>query len=158
MSVLDTLTQMEADPVTRADFYRLIPIGRPEPIAPPTRVWTAAQWGRIRRGVNAELLDEPWLALVEGDRLSLHRSWSGYGIYYADFAPCGGGHRIHSAWVEGDRERYRRGTDRHEAVLLETVIRVVILTPDADALRRQVLAAMGIEEPDPRSEAPAPTC
>ncbi|SDZ06802.1 hypothetical protein SAMN05444365_105147 [Micromonospora pattaloongensis] len=137
---------MDADPLTRADFRRLIPIRRPQPIAPPPRIWTAEQWARIRYGVNAELLDERWLALVEGDRLHLHRSWTGYGVYRADFAPCPGGRRIRTAWVEGDRARYRRGSDRHEAVLLETVIRAVILNRESAALERRLLAAMGLAE------------
>ncbi|MFC7740385.1 hypothetical protein ACFQXA_04630 [Nocardiopsis composta] len=46
-------------------------------------------------------MDDKWHALVEGDRLHLHRSWTGHGVYEADFAADGAGRRIVRARGEG---------------------------------------------------------
>jgi len=101
---------MTADaPLTRESFRRLKPINTPRPLSqPPARVWSDEDWDRIRHGYRARDMDEKWNIFVEGDVLFMHRSWTGRGIYEASFAPAdGGGRRIASVVVEGDRERYR---------------------------------------------------
>ncbi|MFW5418022.1 hypothetical protein J0910_15530 [Nocardiopsis sp. CNT-189] len=88
-------------PLTRDDLPGLHPIASPGPVTPPDRLWSAEEWERIRRGFRAPSMDDKWHALVEGDRLHLHRSWTGRGMYEADFAPEGAGRRITGARGEG---------------------------------------------------------
>jgi hypothetical protein len=47
----------------------------------------------IRRGHRSQDMDDKWHAFVEDQRLYLHRSWTGMGVYEAQFAPevSGGG-------------------------------------------------------------------
>jgi hypothetical protein len=53
-------------------------------------------------------MDDRWDAYVEADQLFLHRSWTGLGIYEAQFAEADGGWRICEAVVAGDGTTYRR--------------------------------------------------
>ncbi|HEY3734541.1 MAG TPA: hypothetical protein VGL63_11550 [Streptosporangiaceae bacterium] len=72
-------------------------------------------------------MDDKWHAFVEERMLYLHRSWTGRGIYEAQFAGGASGWRISSAVVAGDRDSYRRGDDEYETALLEAVIESVLL-------------------------------
>lgn len=67
-------------------------------------------------------MDDRWHAFTENDRLCLHRSWTGKGIYEAQFVRVRDGWRISRAVVEGDRERYRRHDDAYESAQLELLI------------------------------------
>ena len=114
-------------PLAREDFRRLIAISEPRPLTPPGRVWSNEQMRRIRLGLKARDMDERWLALTEKNRLYLHRSWTGFGIYEAVFAPRAEGWQITAAWVESNPERYRVGDDQHERDSLERLIRDVVV-------------------------------
>jgi hypothetical protein len=99
-------------------------------------------------------MDERWNAHVTGDRLFLHRSWTGLGIFEAQFAPSpGGGWVITEALVEGEPSRYRSLGDEFETVQLETIIRAVLLNEPApelvkrlSALRRTAAQRTGADE------------
>jgi hypothetical protein len=67
-------------------------------------------------------MDDRWHAFVDNDRLYLHRSWTGNGIYEAQFVRVPDGWRISDALVEGNRERYRRRDDARESAQLELLI------------------------------------
>jgi hypothetical protein len=72
-------------------------------------------------------MDDKWHAFVEDQRLYLHRSWTGMGVYEAQFAADAGGWRITVAVVASDRDSYRRQGDEHESALLEAVVEWVLL-------------------------------
>ncbi|MFF5447558.1 hypothetical protein [Streptomyces sp. NPDC012888] len=129
---------MTADaPLSRESFRRLHPITVPGPVDKlPDRVWTDDEWDRIRRGYKARDMDEKWNAFVEHDVLFMHRSWTGYGVYEASFAPApGGGWRIASAVVEADGDRYRSKGAEYDCLMLELVISAIILGEPAADLR-----------------------
>lgn len=123
------------------------PIVRPRPVPAPPGVWTDAQWRRIKAGYQARDMDERWNAEVIGDRLFLHRSWTGLGIFEARFTPGPDGLRITEALVETETSRYRSSSDEFETVQLEAVIRTVLLNEAAPELRQRLSAASGIAAP-----------
>lgn len=108
--------------ITRDDLRSLTPVAAPEDIPPPERVWSDEDWYLIRRGHKSADMDDKWHAYVEGQRLYLHRSWTGRGIYEAEFGQVPGGWQITSAVVAGDRGSYRRQDDEYESALLEALI------------------------------------
>ncbi|WP_327180035.1 hypothetical protein OG599_14300 [Streptomyces sp. NBC_01335] len=94
----------------------------------PRRIWSDEDWERIQRGYRAQDMDEKWNVYAEGEVVSLHRSWTGHGIYAATFAPVdGGGWRIAEAVVERDAKRYKNTDDAYDCVMLEMVISSVVL-------------------------------
>jgi len=69
-------------------------------------------------------MDDKWHAFVEDDRLFLHRSWTGDGVYEAQFTRSNDGWSITELLVEGERntDRYVRGSDAYEAVAVGAII------------------------------------
>ena len=113
--------------LARESFDNLQPAPQLEAIPPPTRVWTSQEWNLIRRGHRSQDMDDRWHAFVEDQRLYLHRSWTGRGVYEAQFTAGAGGWQISSAMVTGDRDSYGRGGDEYESALLEAVIEWTLL-------------------------------
>jgi len=109
----------------RQDFPTALPFQRPEPIPVPTTVWTAGQWQRVRQGIAATDMDSRWDAYLEGDRLFLHRSWTGMCIFEVAVEASAGEARPVQAWVESDPERYGRGSDETERDRLGTLLRIL---------------------------------
>lgn len=112
----------DATRLTRDDFRRLTPVAMAETIPPPDHVWSDEDWRVIEQGHKSADMDDKWNALVEGHRLYLHRSWTGRGMYEAEFAHVPGGWQIVAAAVEGDHASLRRHTDDVETAALEALI------------------------------------
>jgi len=83
----------------------------------------------IARGYAYMGWDDRWLWYMEDNRLFLHRSWTGLGIYEVAFSATDGGFVITSALVECDRERYGRGSDLDEREQLCALILLVLDAP-----------------------------
>ena len=98
------------------------PVKMPQPIPPPVRIWSSEEMALIRRGYIPHMMEEKWFIFVEDDHLYAHRSWTGYGIYEATFAPVEGGYAIESAFVAGDESTHHRSTDQDESRTLEALI------------------------------------
>lgn len=113
-------------PIAPGNFRRLTPVSVPEDIPVPERCWSDQDWLRIRHGHKSVDMDDKWNAYVEAQRLFLHRSWTGRGIYEAQFVQAPDGWRISRAIVEGDRSSYRRQDDAYESALLEALIDSVL--------------------------------
>ncbi|MXW98910.1 MAG: hypothetical protein F4Y05_04420 [Acidimicrobiaceae bacterium] len=106
----------------RRSNWRIAPLAIPQPIPPPSRVWTDDEMDAIRRGYIPWIQDEKWFIFIEENRLFAHRSWTGFGIYEATFAPSEDGCVIESAIVTGDETKYRRSSDETESLTLEVLI------------------------------------
>ncbi|MCQ3806147.1 MAG: hypothetical protein OXB92_00775 [Acidimicrobiaceae bacterium] len=104
------------------DNWETEPLCDPQPIPAPDRVWTDAEMGSIRRGYVPHMMEEKWFMFMEQNRLFAHRSWTGFGIYEATFAPTEGGHVIETAFVTGDNSKHLRSSDEEESAFLETLI------------------------------------
>jgi hypothetical protein len=104
------------------DVTRVQPMLRPKPIPVPELRWTPGQWQRVRHGVRARRMEEKWEVLLDGDRLTICRSWTGFCLFTVDVVSGADGVRPVAAWVESARDRYRHGTAQAEAALLETVL------------------------------------
>ncbi|MFB7588835.1 hypothetical protein [Streptomyces sp. NPDC056169] len=106
----------------------------------PRRIWSDDDWDRIQRGYAAHGMDEKWNVFTEGDVVFLHRSWTGFGVYEATFAPVdGGGRRITGAVVERDPERLRATDDDYDAVMLELVLGSIVLGEPSPDLRAKLV-------------------
>ncbi|MGW5609505.1 hypothetical protein ACWEWI_26090 [Streptomyces sp. NPDC003753] len=95
---------------------------------------------QIQRGYASRDMDEKWDVFVAGEVVFLHRSWTGYGVFAATFAPVdGGGWRIASAVAERDAERYGATDDAYDCVMLELVIIAIVLGEPAPDLRSKLV-------------------
>jgi hypothetical protein len=83
-------------------------------------------------------MDERWDVFAEDNTVFVHRSWTGFGIFDATFAPAeGDGWRIAEAVVERDRERYRKDGSEYDRLILELVLSTIVLGETAPKLRAQ---------------------
>ncbi|MFJ9461344.1 hypothetical protein ACIRST_40530 [Kitasatospora sp. NPDC101447] len=133
---------MTADaPLTRESFRRALSINTPGPMSQlPGRVWTDADWDRIRRGYRARDMDEKWNVFAEDRVVYLHRSWTGFGVFEATFAPVeGGGWRIASAVVEAGRGGLHGNSADYDCLMLELVLSGVVLGEPAVELHQQMV-------------------
>lgn len=135
--------------VTRS-HWKFEPLIDPVPIPAPTRIWTEDEMTQIRLGLLPVSMDDKWFVFMEGDHLLLHRSWTGHGIYEAEFAEHENGYRITRAVVTSDGERYRRSSDATESARLERFIGSLLLDeqdvapwPVDDAHRPELSMVMG---------------
>jgi O-acetyl-ADP-ribose deacetylase (regulator of RNase III) len=87
-------------------------IREPVPIPPPNMLLSRDEMQAIALGYRPVDMSDKWLAFMENDRLFLHRSWTGHGIYEVRFAAKGlswsneTGFMPTSARVESDPRRY----------------------------------------------------
>lgn len=91
--------------VTRSSFSgRLQPISVAHPISVlPGRIWSDDDWARIQRGFAARDMDDRWHILTEDNIVFLHRSWTGFGVFEATFAPVDGGCASPKPWSNATR-------------------------------------------------------
>jgi hypothetical protein len=71
-------------------------------------------------------MDDKWNGFVDDDRLHLHRSWTGRGIYEAKFQPVGTGWMITEAVVSANARKTPMSDDC-ETLLLESIIETVFV-------------------------------
>jgi hypothetical protein len=95
----------DGTPVSRDQFAKLIAVTVPEIVPLPWRSWSAVDWAVIRQAFRPRDMDDRWIAFVEHDRLFLHRSWTGLGVYEAQFAQVAEGWSISELLVTGDRDK-----------------------------------------------------
>jgi hypothetical protein len=104
----------------------------PRSIRPTSRLWSDEQWAVIHRGHRSTDSDDRWHAFVRDDRLFLHRSWTGNGIFEAQFCRTSDGWTITELVVCRDPERYRGGDDAYEATVAESLVDQILLADQGD--------------------------
>jgi hypothetical protein len=68
----------------------------------PAEGYEKLRWGFIPRA-----MEDHWFYFMEGLRLHVHRSWTGFCIYQIDFESAGPGYRVAHVWANRDPEQYR---------------------------------------------------
>lgn len=107
------------------------PIREPVNIPPPGMILSREEMQEIAKGYRPMDMNDKWVAFMENDRLFLHRSWTGHGIYEVRFAAKGfswtdeTGFMPTSARVESDPRRYN--PDKFEPFRERDVLRDLIV-------------------------------
>ncbi len=86
-------------------------IREPVAIPPPNMLLSLDEMQAIALGYRPMDMNDKWLAFMESDRLFLHRSWTGHGVYEVTFAAKEIGFVITSARIEGDPRRKKGNFD-----------------------------------------------
>ncbi len=94
------------------------------------RVYSAAEYARIARGFIPQQMEDKWFIFLEGDRLYLHRSWTGLALFEVRFEPHGGDYVLAEAWVNRDPDQYKSTDDDFDAALLLFLIDRLLLGYD----------------------------
>lgn len=85
---------------------------------------------KIRRGFFPTVMEQKWFLYFTGDRLRMHRSWTGILIFDVGFAfdPKGGAY-VTDAVVNRENREYSNTDDDEDLKLLEEIIRYHLLQP-----------------------------
>jgi len=104
---------------------RLVPIISPRALPPPEGTWDNEQWTRLQGGMYPRSMDYRWCSYLIDHRLFLHRSWTGQGIFEAEFAFTTNGWHVVAALVEsGHVNSYVDRPDPALSDLLHLVINI----------------------------------
>ena len=87
------------------------PIRKPVAIPPPNMLISRDDMWAIAMEYEPIDMNDKWLAFMEDDRLFLHRSWTGHGIYEVTFAAKETGFVVTAARIESDPDRQRGDFD-----------------------------------------------
>ncbi len=85
---------------------------------------------KIRRGFFPTVMEQKWFLYFAGDRLRMHRSWTGILIFDVGFAfdPKGGAY-VTEVVVNRENRQYSNTDDDEDLKLLEEIIRYHLLQP-----------------------------
>jgi hypothetical protein len=117
--------------ITRSQFrHPLERIRVPADLPVPAKSWSDPEWDRIQTGFHATDQHDTWDAFVENNRLYLHDSSTGHGIYEAGFERRGNRWYITDATVETRTDRHQPRPLRDETQLLVRTIDTVLIYRD----------------------------
>lgn len=127
-----------------SDGEHVSPIRQRVALPPPRLLLSRGQMQAVALG-HRPVWDDRWLAFMEDDRLFLHRSWTGHGIFEATFAATSGGFVVTSALTEGDPCRYTSDLDliRASDELLDLITYV---SGESAALRSGIMSRVPLVE------------
>jgi hypothetical protein len=115
-----------ASPIAKRDSWRTLAPGLMTPFSFHA-TFSREEYATITRGLIPVEMEDKWFVFWESDSLFLHRSWTGVCVYRVAFQRSGDRFEVAEAIVAANSEQYRRGSDRHEAALLDFVIRGLLL-------------------------------
>ena len=120
------MSDSSASPIATCDSWNTFAPGLMTPL-PYQATFSREEYATITRGLIPGEMEDKWFVFWEADALFLHRSWTGLCVYRVAFRDCGDRFEVAEATVAANREHYRRGSDRHEAALLDFLIRGLLL-------------------------------
>jgi len=116
-----------ASQVVRHGAWKTVPPAGPFATLPYSDSFSQTEFEALQRGLLPSAMEDKWFVFWEADSLFLHRSWTGFCVYRVEFQRSGDRFDIAQATVAANSEQYRRGSDRHEAAVLDFLIRGLLL-------------------------------
>lgn len=91
------------------------------------RTFSVEEYGRLRRGLVPEVMEDKWFIYLERDWLSFHRSWTGICIYRLRLELVRGTYRVAEAYVNRDPAQYQGTDDDYDRSLVMYLIDRLLL-------------------------------
>ncbi len=113
-------------PATRAD-WKTLPLPDRHAVLDVHLRCTDSQAAQIRAGLIPERMEDKWFIYVEGERLFLHRSWTGFCVFTARLHRDEEGHVIDDVRANRDPDQYRETDDGRDAALFAWLVDTLLL-------------------------------
>ena len=100
------------------------------------RSWSDSDWARIASGFVPKVMEDHWFLFVENYRLFAHRSWTGLGVFEAQFSPIGERWSISEALVADEFPTWYHWVDDvagYASLLLEELIELLLLENNVES-------------------------
>lgn len=128
--VASAISYKEHPNVQPEDWQELKAMPQRQTTLRPALRFSAKEMVKIRRGFYPTVMEQKWFLYFTGNRLRMHRSWTGILIYDVgfDFAPDGGA-QVAEVVVNRESREYSNTDDGEDLRLMEQVIRDHLLRP-----------------------------
>jgi hypothetical protein len=117
---------MRTVPITRDD-WKLCEMPKSHATIRVNRRFSEREINKIKMGLRPESMDEKWFIFYERDRLYIHRSWTGYCIYFVRFGKQGQDHFVYEIQVNRNPKQYGVNEDSYDAQMAFWVIDFILL-------------------------------
>lgn len=143
--VAGAISYKEHPNVQPEDWQELKAMPQRQTTLRPTLRFSTEEMVKIRRGFYPTVMEEKWFLYFTGNRLRVHRSWTGILIYDVgfDFDPDGGA-QVADVVVNRESREYSNTDDGEDLRLLEQVIRDHLLHPFKEPAVDGFAAAMSL--------------
>jgi hypothetical protein len=89
--------------------------------------FTPTEMQAILRGFIPEAMEDKWFIFYTDQTLFLHRSWTGYCMYEADFLEAAGQHKVSRLRVNRDPDQYAFTDDEYDKQLFVYLVNTLLL-------------------------------
>lgn len=126
----DKIAYNEHPNVQPEDWQELKAMPERQTVLYPKLWFNPDEMVKIRRGFFPTVMEQKWFLYFTGDRLRMHRSWTGIQIFDVGFAfdPKGGAY-VTDVVVNRENREYSNTDDDEDLKLLEEIIRYHLLQP-----------------------------
>lgn len=126
----DKIAYNEHPNVQPEDWQELKAMPERQTVLYPKLWFNPDEMVKIRRGFFPTVMEQKWFLYFTGDRLRMHRSWTGILIFDVGFAfdPKGGAY-VTDVVVNRENREYSNTDDDEDLKLLEEIIRYHLLQP-----------------------------
>lgn len=126
----DKIAYNEHPNVQPEDWQELKAMPERQTVLYPKLWFNPDEMVKIRRGFFPTVMEQKWFLYFTGDRLRMHRSWTGILIFDVGFAfdPKGGAY-VTDVVVNRENREYSNTDDDEDLKLLEEIIRSHLLQP-----------------------------
>lgn len=107
--------------------WKHLPMPLARELIPYDEEFSAEEMEMIRIGYIPEVMEEKWFIYMEGDWLSLHRSWTGVCIYRVRFEQSGNNFRIAEALANRNKDQRSWESAEIDARDLSSLIHLLLL-------------------------------
>lgn len=130
VKVASAISYKEHPNVQPEDWQELKAMPERHTVLYPKLCFDPDEMAKIRRGFFPTVMEEKWFLYFTGDRLRMHRSWTGILIFDVGFAfdPQGGA-CVTDVVVNRESREYGNTDDAEDLSLLEEIIRDHLLQP-----------------------------
>lgn len=111
----------------KRDSWQITPIPETRKLLSFQRVFNRKEYNQLSFGLMPQAMEDKWFIFLENDQLFLHRSWTGYCIYWLQLKWEEQGVSVIKAWVNRDKKQYQSTDDEYDAELLSFLIDNLLL-------------------------------
>ena len=95
-------------------------------------VFSDSDADRLQLGLIPQAMEGKWFVYFENGWLYLHRSWTGFLVYWLKLDDCAAGVRVVESWVNRDTDQYSETDSEYEQLMLDFLLRGMLLGHNVD--------------------------
>ena len=95
-------------------------------------VFDDADADRLQLGLIPREMEDKWFVYFENGWVYLHRSWTGFLIYWLRLDGCPDGVRVVESWVNRNSDQYLETDTAYDRMMLDFLLRRMLLGHEVD--------------------------